>query len=276
MPKKQSTFDIKETPKKEVQSTEFIMNLTIFHTDYNFIEYIATEWLKQIIKILGYKILKVTCGKHVDAEREHYHVFVKCDTNGAKIYKDLQSKIHREGYNIDWDTKELADQFRETTYAVSVMYQGETKKIKKKIVTYGEEAMRYPFKEYPSFDKVELELQSGFTEAQLKSLWEQASQDWRNVKKKRNEVMLQQLHEKDEFERLNDYLENNLKNYLQSDMEVLIHKTMVLIWDYKKTLYNAKKCKTTRVGSVQDQAISYLVFNNYITTENIVNLTIKL
>ncbi len=241
MPKKQSTLDIKETPKKIIPSTELIMNLTIFHTEPNFITYIATEWLKQIIKILGYKILKVTCGKHVDAEREHYHVFVKCDTNGAKIYKDLQSKIHREGYNIDWANKELADQFREVSYAVSVMYKGETKKVKKKIVTYGEEAMRYPFKEYPSFDKVELDLQSGFTEAELKSLWEQASQDWRNVKKKRNEVMLQQLHEKDEFERLNDYLESNLKNYLQSDMEVLIHKTMVLIWDYKKTLYNAKK-----------------------------------
>ncbi len=156
------------------------------------------------------------------------------------------------------------------------MYKGETKKIKKRIVTYGVEAMRYPFKEYPSFDKIELDLQSGFSEAELKSLWEHASQDWRNVKKKRNEVMLQQLQEKDEHEQLNSYLEKELKKYQQTDMEVLIHKTMVLIWDYKKTLYQAKKCKSTRVGSVQDQAISYLVFNNYITTENIVSLTIKL
>ena len=264
---------IKEKQDIEPISTELIMNLTIFHTEHHFIEYIATEWLKQIIKKLNYKILKVTCGKHVDASREHYHIFVKCDTNGAKLYKDLQSKIHREGYNIDWDTKQLADQFREITYAVSVMYKGETKKVKKKVITYGEEAMRYPFKEYDSFEKVELELQSGFTKPELKSLWEQASQDWRNVKKRQNEVLLQQLHEKDEFENLNSYLESNLKTYLQSDMEVLIHKTMVLIWDYKKTLYKAKKCKSTRVGSIKDQAISYLVFNEYITTENIVSLT---
>ncbi len=273
MPKKQTTLPIKETPSKIIPSTELIMNLTIFHTDPDFITYIATEWLKQVIKKIGYKILKITCGKHIDAAREHYHLFVKCDTNGAKIYKDIQSKIHREGYLIDWAKKEFSDMFNELSFAVSILYKGETKKVKKKIATYGEEAMRYPFKEYSSFDKVELDLQYGFTIPQLKSLWEQAAQDWRNVKKKQNEELLKKLEEQNEFDKLNNYLEKNLKTFLHSDMEVLIRKTMTLIWDFKKTQYKAKLCKSTRVGSVKDQAISYLVFNDYITTENIVNLT---
>jgi hypothetical protein len=49
---------IKEKQENETISTELIMNLTIFHTEPNFITYIATEWLKQIIKKLQYKILK--------------------------------------------------------------------------------------------------------------------------------------------------------------------------------------------------------------------------
>ena len=257
-----------------ILSTDIIITLTIFSNEYEFILFMATDYIKQIVKKLNYSVKKITCGEHIESSRQHYHIMFRVSTNASRRFKDLASKLHRiSATEVQFPSKQIADLFRDSDLKISTMYEGEVKKHKKKIITFGEESMRYPFKEYPSFSKVNLDLQFGFTEPQLKSLWEQSHQDWKNLKKQQNEQMLQQMQEKSEYEELNNYLEKNLKTYPHHDMETLIRHTMTLIWEYKISLYKLKRCKSCRVASIKDQAISYLVFNHYITTENIVNLT---
>lgn len=268
-----------KTLKKHPLSTDIIITLTIFSNEYSFIVFMATQYIDQILKKLSYSVKKVTCGKHIESSRLHYHIMFRVSTDGSRIYKDLSSKIHRiSTTELTFPCKELADMYRDTDIKISTMYQGETKKYKKKIITFGEESMRYPFKEYTSFSEVDLELQSGFTEPQLKSLWEQAHQDWKNVKKQEKDALAVKIQEASEFQELNEYLLERHKTLdlelsPSSGIENLIRETMKHIWEYKHALYKLKKCKTVRVASIKDQAISWLVFNGYILSEDIVNLT---
>lgn len=249
-----------------------IITLTIFSEDETFITFMATSYIEQTFKNLGYELDKITSGKHIDATRPHWHIMFKGNIAQSRTWKGLDSKIRRESKHLEFPSKACADIFREADYKISYLYQGEHKLHKKKVVVFGEEAMRYPFKEYTDFDQIDLEIQHGWTKPELRALWEQASQEWRIVKKKRNDQMIQQLKEKDEFEDLISYLKNNLKTYVEHTVCIgtLILHTETLIWTYKKDCYKKKQVKSIRVASVKDQAISFLVFNDYISPEQIV------
>lgn len=252
-----------------------IITLTIFSENDEFIQFLATSYIDQIFKNLGYKLEKITAGKHIEATRPHFHIMYKGNIAKSKIWKGLNSKIQRDGKKLSFPSKECAEIYRSLKpedFKISYLYQGEHKLHNKKVVVFGEEAMRYPFKEYTDFDQINLEIQHGFTVPELKALHEQASQEWRIVLQKRQQQLQQQLKDKDDFENLMGYLKDEMdKIYFPNiDITTLIKKAQTIIWKYKKQQYKKKDVKSIRVSSVKDQAISFLVFNDYITPEDIV------
>ena len=170
-----------------------ILTLTIFSIDHDLITYSATQYIKHLANELDYEIKKVSTGKHIDASRPHYHIMFCMDTahrtdaSGntieSKIYKTLNEKIHRI-INMEYPSKEVADKFRDTERKISFIYEGQNKKFKKKTIVYNEQSMKYPFKEYDSIDKVEMELQYGYTYQEIEQMRNLAHQEWLDVKSK--------------------------------------------------------------------------------------------
>ena len=249
------------------------LTLTIFSIDKELITFMATEYIKQLTKILGYKVLSQTAGKHIDASKEHYHIMYNIETQDGKIYKGLNQTLIRNHIKLTYPTKYIADKFQQTEMKISFIHQGEQKKYKNTLRTYGETFMRYAFKEYTHFKQIEKELQYNISDEILESYRKQAHQEWLIVKEKREQQSINEIQAKDDHLRLKEFLEKELKSYEDESPERLITKAMEGIWKYKTQMYRLGQIKTLRVSSVEDQAISYLVFNGYINTSDIVSLT---
>ena len=167
--------------------------------------------------------------------------------------------------------------FRDTEMKISFIYDGESKKHNKRQIVYGKSYMRYVFKEYNSIDQVDMELQKGFTKEEIETLRQQAHAEWIILKDKQQRAIEQEIADKDDHLEMKAFLHSRLAIYQNRERtDELIRRTMIEIWNYKKMKHSQGKVKTIRVASVQDQAISWLVFNNYISTDEIVSMTIRL
>ena len=254
-----------------------MITLTIFSEDEELVTYMATKYMYDISEMLGYKVCYITAGKHIEANRPHWHIMYDVNVYKGKVYKTLNQTLIRKGEELKFPHKDVADKFRDTEMKISFVYDGQEKKHKKKVIVYGKSYMRYPFKEYNSFDKVPLSLQYGFKVEELEVLRKQAHQEWLIVKEKQQRAIAQEIAEKDEYLELGKFLDDNLMGHKNSSSSVeLIRRCMVSIWAFKKAQHGKGRCKTIRVGSVQDQAISWLVFNNYISEDEIVSMTIRI
>ena len=166
--------------------------------------------------------------------------------------------------------------YNETDIKISFIYKGESKSVKKRQIVYGKSYMRYVFKEYNSIDQVDMNLQFGFTKEEVEVMRQEAHQEWIILKDKQQRAIEQEIHNKDEHIEMSNYLETALKPYFNSyRSDQLISKCMVAIWEYKKMKHSQGKVKTIRVASVQDQATSWLVFNDYISCDEVVAMTIR-
>ena len=254
-----------------------MITLTIFSEDEGLITYMATKYMYDICEMIGYKVKHITAGKHVEANRPHWHIMYAVNVDKGKLYKTLNQTLIRKGEELTFPTKHVADKFRDSEIKISFVYDGQEKKKGKKVIVYGKSYMRYPFKEYNNFDRIELDLQHGFSDEELEVLRKQAHQEWLVVKEKQQREIAQQIAEKDEYLELGKYLDDALCVHKNSVSSVeLIRRCMVSIWAFKKAQYSKGKCRSIRVGSVQDQAISWLVFNNYISEDEIVSMTIRI
>lgn len=261
---------------EEIEGKNCMITLTIFSEDPELITYMATHYVCKMCKMLGYKVKNVSTGKHIEANRPHWHIMFNINTQKGKVYKTLNQTLIRKHSELEFNRKELADKFRDTEIKISFIYEGQEKKHKKKVFVYGKSYMRYVFKEYNTYDKIEEDLQYGFTKEELEVLRKQAYQEWLITKDKQQREIEQAIADKDEFIELTSYLESELSIYKAETTEQLIRRCMVSIWKFKKGKFKQGKIKSIRVASVQDQAISWLVFNDYITEDEIVNMTIKI
>ena len=260
-----------------MENKDCMITLTIFSENKEFITYMATEYIKQMTKTLGYKVNHITCGKHTEANRPHYHIMYDVNIQKGKYYKTLNQTLIRKSTELEFPTKAIADEFRDTEIKISFIYDGQEKKHKKKVFVYGKTYMRYPFKEYNSYDKIEEDLQHGFSKEELEVMRKEAHREWLIVKEKQQREIANQIAEQDEFREFNQYLEQNMSVHKNSEnSEDLIKRCMKNIWSFKKMKYDLGRCKTIRVASIQDQAISWLVFNNYISEDEIVNMYFRI
>jgi hypothetical protein len=248
-----------------------IITLTIFSEDFNFIEFVATSYTHQVAKYLNYKVIKYTTGKHIDACRPHYHIMFLCDCLEGKIYKILNKKI-LAFHSVEFPTKEIANQFRDTEKKVSFIYEGEQKKSKASIINFSEDSMRYVFKEYDSKEKIDMEFQFGYTEEELEAYRQTANTEWRVVKEKRAKEIAKKVEEQDEFKKETEYLRKSLSSHKYDTPTNIIRRTQIALWEYKKIAYKQGKIKSVRVAGIKDKAISFLVFEGFIHEDTIVDL----
>ena len=69
------------------QNKDCMITLTIFSEDVDFITFMACQYMKNMCNILKYKVNNVTCGKHIEANRPHYHIMYNINTQEGKYYK---------------------------------------------------------------------------------------------------------------------------------------------------------------------------------------------
>ena len=257
-----------------------IVTHTVFSTDPDLIAYMSTNYLTHIANKLNYKIIKNTTGKHVDCTRPHYHIMVCMDCSwrtdasgtilGSKVYKTLNEKIHRIT-DMEYPSKEIADKFRDTERKLSYIYQGENKMFKKKWRIYDESTMRYPFKEYDSIEKVETALQFGYSYAVLEQMRDLAHQEWLAVKGKIAKQQANEMSIKDKHIAMKEYLNKYLVPYKNESVDKLVRRTRCLIWDWKTVQYEKGMITSTRSSGIKDEALSFLKFNHYCTSEELID-----
>lgn len=257
-----------------------ILTLTIFSIDHDLIVYSSTEYIKHLAKELDYKIIKITTGKHIDASRPHYHIMFlldtahRKDTSGnlieSKIYKTLNEKVHRI-INMEYPSKEIADKFRDTERKISFIYEGQNKKFKKKTIVYNEQSMKYPFKEYDDISKIEMELQYGFTYQEIEQMRNLAHQEWLDVKHKIAKQQAIEISKKDTHIAMKEYLNQYLTPFRNENVEKLVRRTRCLIWDWKTIQYEKGLITSTRSAGIKDEALSFLKFNHYCTSEELID-----
>ena len=192
----------------------------------------------------------------------------------GKMYKTLNQTLIRNHSQLTFKSKKLADQFNETEIKISFIHEGEQKKLKSKIIKYGETYMRYVFKEYTNKNQIIMKHQRNIEPEILESYRKQAHQEYKIMKEKREQQSINEIQAKDDHIKMAEFIKielNQLGDYAYADEK--IKKTMELIWKYKTIMYQKGHLKSVRVATIEDQAISFLVFNNYITSEEIVTLT---
>ena len=119
-----------------------IVTYTTFTEDSDVMEYITNDYIYQVAKQLNYKVIKATSGKHIDANRPHYHTHVCYDCSGAKMYKTLNEKIGRLFMDLLYPSEDVGIKFKEIEKKISFIYEGQQKKHKKNKYTIYNESNR--------------------------------------------------------------------------------------------------------------------------------------
>jgi hypothetical protein len=277
---KQSPLPFSKSPNSaptEYPEENILITLTIFSVEQTLIQWLATEFILELCKSLKYYVKLITTGKHVHASRPHYHIMFAVSTNRQKTYKGegLKSKIHREAKLIGCSNKEIDLMFKKivsngSNFKVSFVKENEPKKFKKKQINYGIEAMRYPFKEYTENDQIEINLQQGFSTAELYAMRESANMEWRIVRKKQNDEALTNIAKKEEFENEREYLKTHLDNYIITSTDDTIRHTMDGIWKYTKIMYQKNRIQRIQYTQVANRAINFLVLEGYLDHNEII------
>lgn len=245
---------------------KLILTITTYTEDYDLMNYISNDYVDQIAKILKYNIIKATCGKHVDASRTHYHNMVCYDISGAKVYKTLNEKINRLFTDLTYPTEDLGRIFQSTEKKISFIYEGEQKKFKKDIRLYDESAMCYPFKEYKENKEIPYDLQRGYQCEELKEMRKIANVSWCDVLRKRAKQQAMDIEKKEQENNMTEFLKSKME-HKEGDVNDLVKFVKHQIWKFKKEQYKKGAISSVRVGAIKDQAISFLVFEEYINIE---------
>lgn len=266
-----------KSPLPEYKDENILITLTIFSVETSLIEWLATEFIHELCKNLKYYVKMITTGKHIQASRPHYHIMFAVSTNRQKTYKGegLKSKIHREAKLIGCSNKEIDLMFKQivnngSNFKVSFVKENEPKKFKKKTINYGVEAMRYVFKEYTENDQIEINLQEGFSTAELHAMRESANMEWRIVKKKQSDEALSNIAKKEEFDNERDFLRTHLQNYIISSTDDTIRHTMDGIWKYTKMMYAKNRVQRIQYTQVSNRAINFLILEGYLDHNEII------
>lgn len=249
-----------------------LITLTTFTEDLELMSYINDDYLHQIGNKLGYKLIKSTSGKHIDASRPHYHTHVCYDCSGAKVYKTLNEKIGRLFLELLYPSEYVGIKFKEVEKKISFIYEGQQKKFKKKIILYDESSMCYCFKEYKKDCEIPFDYQKGYSTEELKEMRKVANVYWCEVLRKRNQQQQVDLEKKDEEQNLRVYLGEKMKNK-SGDVHDLVKHVKHSILEYRKKQYKKGTLNTIRMSALKDQAISFLYFNDYITNEEVDEIT---
>lgn len=243
-----------------------IVTYTTFTEDSDVMEYITNDYIYQVAKQLNYKVIKATSGKHIDANRPHYHTHVCYDCSGAKMYKTLNEKIGRLFMDLLYPSEDVGIKFKEIEKKISFIYEGQQKKHKKKIILYDESSMCYCFKEYKKNSDIPFEYQTGYSIEEINEMRKIANIYWCEVLRKRNQQKQLDMDKKDEETNLRTYLGEQMI-YKKGDVNDLVKHIKHSILKYRKKQYKKGTIVSIRGSALKDQATSFLYFNDYITEE---------
>jgi len=245
---------------------KLILTITAFTENYEIVRFLADDYIIQLGSILNYTVLKSTCGKHVDASRPHHHIMVCYDVSGAKVFKTLNEKIHRSFTLIQYPSEDIGKEFNTLEKKYSFIYEGEQKKLKGKVRLYDESAMCYPFKEYKQNSEIPYELQKGYEYKEIQEMRKVANVSWCEILRQRAQQQALDIEKKENEKSMTEYLKEKMISKT-GDANSLVKYIIHEIWRYKKEQYKKGTINSVRVGAIRDQAISFLVFEDYITIE---------
>ena len=227
---------------------------------------------------LGYKLIKATTGKHIVANRPHYHTMIVGEFEPNQVYevdtpfgkkKVMKKKVYKTlNKSISQIIKTLG-----YTYDVKVSFKY-SNGIGKNDIEYDETALQYPFKEYTEFSKVPLSLQVGYSVEELKSMWKLAKTEWER-KLARDRVKEQrEKNENDKKLQFKEYLISKVGNdgtcsnalFRTESYEFKI-KTVIR----HSLIYYKENGIKFRFNSLKDEAINFLYHHNFLTEAEIIN-----
>lgn len=247
-----------------------IVNLTQFvNTQDNLID------TQSLAKYLGYTIVNQTIGIHKIAKHEHYHTMMimefreneefevntpygKLVKKKAKIYKTLNKTINDIMRGLKY----------KHTFKVSFKYENGIGKE----LQYDETALQYPFKEYSDFSNIDTTLQIGYTEYELRGMWQSAHAEWKRTLAKRLKEEQKEKDKADKKLQYKEYLEDNIGlpgtcSRHQFSLETYDYKIRTII---RYTLDFHKINQTNfRMHSLKDDAINFLFHHNLLSTDEI-------
>ena len=70
---------------------------------------------------------------------------------------------------------------------------------------------------------------------------------------------------------MKEYLNQYLSNCKNENVEKLVRRTRCLIWDWKTIQYEKGLITSTRSAGIKDEALSFLKFNHYCTSEELID-----
>jgi len=271
----------------------------MFEEEECIMEQMITHYIPNVFKQLNYTLIKYVGGFHQEhCARPHYHVMCVADSNDEEnqkricprtkkvkkyIYKDLGRTIHnlKESYSCDAmkTHKQVLDRMMSIKINISSIWEGETKKYKRATIRYDESVLGYPLKEYTQKTQINQKFCRGLHMEELEILRKVANIKWQSVKREINRQLEQEIQDKDEYTNMKISVIDHLKEWditSNTNYEAKVGNAMTALWKYKIKQNKAGKCKSVRVASVQDQAISILAFEGYLQPNEIVQATIKL
>jgi hypothetical protein len=272
-----------------------IINFTIFEEDPQLMEQMIKYYIPNVFKQLNYTLIKYVGGFHQEhCARPHHHVMCVADSNDIEnqkricprtkkvkkyIYKDLGRTIHNLKESYQADTPTLLNRLTPIKINISSIWEGETKKYKRATIHYDESVLGYPLKEYSSKNHINEKFCRGLHMEELEILRKVANIKWQSVKREINRQLEQEIQDKDEYQNMKIYVIDHMKEWditPNTNYEAKVSNAMTALWKYKIKQNKAGKCKSVRVSSVQDQAVSILAFEGYLQPNEIVQATIKL
>lgn len=223
------------------------------------------DYLPQIAEQLSYKILSYTSGMHVQSPRAHFHVCsIFSMEKNSKKYKVLNEKIRRICKSIfaaSGDESALGYDIQ-----ISYLYEHETKIKHGKKIRFDENFVQYAFKEYEKDEQINLAFQYGYTEEQLYAFRLAANQIWKNIMRQRQQEEDKKELEQKQEANLEVFLDENLEKYDSMEFRDLVRVTILHIVRFKK-----QEHQKIRHAALKDIAFNYLLFNNRIDEQDIVD-----
>lgn len=254
------------------------VTLTVFTEDEELMVFLTRDGdglISYIEDKLGYAIVSQVAGKHIQANRPHYHICIIYEHmySWVKTYKALNTKIRSLILPFIQERNMVQEwEHQIKSLKITTCYEGNQLKNGKK---YNEDFIRYPLKEYTDDSQIPYQLCRFIHPEKLKILRHTANLQWiETLKRKETETKYKQEQNNKQVKMFQYVVQHLVSNGVQKfeDRDIasihnLIKKTIIYIIRYLK-----QEQKNIRLYSIKDLAITILYFHDFIKAEDIVRL----
>jgi len=223
--------------------------------DYNFHQ--LDDYFKNDLK---YKKIAQTYGVHSLASREHYHVYTLWDVSGCKCLKTLDKPFHKYKKTLN-----LAKQIK---ISLSFCYNKVAYRSNPKH-NFRIFAMAYAYKEYASFNEIDIEKQFNLSDQAMEELREYSNAMFTDACNKRKKEEDKKKEQETKKQQLYEHLDikTQYMNYETLLMSVKIRDIVRETLIYKKINNDS-----FRLNDLKNQAVNYLYNRGKVSEDDIIEM----